>query len=116
MDAFDLSEFKIYESKPCEVNRNQLNRFCCTKHEQSLFKVGFADNFERSKYGDTISPNDIVINQYLSLPYPAVPKHVWSAERAHYTVKKSQVPFLVLFGFALESLNHFLYKGENDFR
>ena len=65
---------------------------------------------------DTISQDDIVRNQYLSLPYPAVSQESLQSEQNHYHSDKWNTPFSYSAENTLESINHFLYKGGNDFR
>ena len=65
---------------------------------------------------DTLTQDDIVRNQYSSLPYPAVSKRELAAELQYYKNTQNTTPYNMIFAFTLESLNHYLYKGENNFR
>ena len=67
-------------------------------------------------FGDTTNENDIVRQQYISLPYPAVSSNDLAAEKHYYKNTQIKSPYVVLFAFALERLNHFLFKGRNNFR
>ena len=75
---------------------------------------------EHSKFcqnGDTITQNDIVRSQYELLPYPTVTKERIEALRKHYGDKdKKDNPFARVPGSDLETINHYLFKGANDFR
>ena len=64
---------------------------------------------------DTLTQDDIVRSQYLTLPYPAVSYQELEEERQHYIGKKKDTPFKTHFTFSLDSLNHYLYNGENQF-
>ena len=65
---------------------------------------------------DTLTEDDIVRNQYLSFPYPAVSKQEIAKERQYYKNKQNATPYNTKFALMLESLNHYLYKGEESFR
>ena len=69
---------------------------------------------------DTLSQNDIVRNQYLTLPYPAVSEEELRNEKIYYdTIYKTgirKLPYIVNYGISFEALNHYLYKGRNTFR
>ena len=66
--------------------------------------------------GDTISPDDIVRIQYLSLPYPPVSKERLMRERSHYDSLRRHIPYEIPPQLALEAINHYLYQGANEFR
>ena len=108
----NVNPFEQYCSNSCSTRQGLYGAL--RSHE--LRSIGTEDYFELHGYGDTTTQNDIVRNQYFSLPYPAVSRQDLIAEKLHYTNKKSHIPFLATFAFALESLNHFLYKGLNRFR
>ena len=65
---------------------------------------------------DTLTQDDKVRNQYLSLPYPSVSKRELTAEWQYYKNRQNTTPYNEFYAFTLESLNHYLYKGENNFR
>ena len=70
-----------------------------------------------TNYQDTISEDDDVRKQYLSLPYLAVPKHYLEKEKGYYDSDRSaDKPFSVPYAWTLENLNHFLFEGKNHFR
>ena len=74
---------------------------------------------------DTFTQSDIVRNQYLLLPYPAVSLEDLAQEKAHYRNKVMSLiaygenrttPYNINFGMTLEAINHFLFKGKYNFR
>ena len=67
-------------------------------------------------YLDTITKEDLVQNQYLSFPYPAVTQEDIQIEKDYYNRKEQVAPFGITREITLESINHFLYKGSNTFR
>ena len=68
------------------------------------------------EYWDTITKDDLVRNQYLALPYPAVTENAIQKEQHHYNSNKQNKPFPIYVPIILERINHFLFKGNNDFR
>ena len=64
--------------------------------------------------GDTCTSNDIVVNQYESLPYPGFSAENISNEEDHY--KKYDTPSSIYPYHTLEKLNHFLHGGSESFR
>ena len=71
---------------------------------------------DKTRFSDTLTQDDIVRNQYSFLPYPAVSKRELEAEWQYYRNKQNTTPYNIIFAFTLESLNHYLYKGQNTFR
>ena len=71
---------------------------------------------EETMLSDTLTQDDIVRNQYSALPYPAVSKRELAVEWQYYKNKQNITPYYMIFAFTLESLNHYLYKGQNKFR
>ena len=71
---------------------------------------------DETRLSDTLTQDDIVRNQYSSLPYPAVSKRELAVESQYYKNKQNTTPYNMIFAFTLESLNHYLYKGQNKFR
>ena len=71
------------------------------------------DSFQN---GDTLTQNDIVRHQYELLPYPPVTKESIEAIREHYYDEdKRKDPLSRVPGSDLETINHYLFKGRNDF-
>ena len=64
---------------------------------------------------DTLSQDDIVRKQYALLPYPAVSRQDIEGLRRHYNGNNRHVPFVVAPHNELDVVNHFVYKGRNDF-
>ena len=65
---------------------------------------------------DTLTQDDIVRNQYSLLPYPAVSNNDILRLRNHYSSKDRDSPLFTAPSESLELLNHFLYRGRNNFR
>ena len=66
---------------------------------------------------DTTSQDDVVKNQYSSLPYPPVSEHQMELEKIHYMSNYSkQYPFDMYAPITLENMNHFLFNGNSSFR
>ena len=91
--------------KPCFVQSTFNSEYSIVHHEQK----------------------DIVLQQYLSLPYPAVSKEVLQMERKYYdkTVTQRTIkaygeirmkPFREFPVMTAESINHYLFQGRNSFR
>ena len=65
-------------------------------------------------YGDTLSSSDLVSRQYENLPYPPFTKADMLREEIWYKHETStNVSFSSI---RLEKVNHFLHKGEENFR
>ena len=99
-------------------NSEQNDHFCNNN-------IGIPTNYAKTRKehpnfyqnGDTITQNDIVRSQYELLPYPIVTKERIEALRKHYDDKnKRDNPFSRVPGSDLETINHYLFKGTNDFR
>ena len=71
-------------------------------------------------YHDFLTQDDIVRKQYSLLPFPPVSKHDLAIESMYYSRRKIGnnlvKPFTAVTAFTLESLNHFLFAGRNNFR
>ena len=87
------------------VNNNIIQNKHLNEHETNI-----------TNYLDTVSPEDLVKHQYSVLPYPPVSSDDIALEKLHYNGNKSELPYLIYPVLSLEPLNHFLYKGNNDFR
>ena len=92
----------------------KLDQFSCKglSYPNSIF------DRDASKYLDTLSHDDIVRNQYRLLPYPAVSPDMIANEKHyyHHSSDSWKKPYHFVFADALESINHFLFKGSNNFR
>ena len=64
---------------------------------------------------DTLTSDDIVRKQYAKLPYPAVTQRDIQLLRAHYNSDRQHIPFAIAPTQALETINHYLYRGRNNF-
>ena len=85
---------------------NKLTKTKCTMHT-------IRDSFEN---GDTLTQEDIVTKQYTSLPYPDISQTEIMATKYHYNSEFAYLPYMRPPSENLESLNHFLYEGGNDFK
>ena len=77
--------------------------------------LGNTYNIERSKNGDTATDADAAQNQYISLPYPAVTTENLFKEKQNYISGKKNTTYSAIPSLDLEYINHFLYRGGNDF-
>ena len=67
--------------------------------------------------GDTLSQSDMVANQYLNLPYPAVSNEELAEQQTFYKSKAGEsYPMRLYPTMTLENLNHFLFNGSQNFR
>ena len=89
-------------------------RECCKKLI-SLSLIGFDQNKDDFETYDGMSKDDIVRDQYKLLPYPPVPEEELKKEEQFYLENKFRMYHNYNF-LDLESLNHHLYRGQNDFR
>ena len=99
-----------------DINRNQNSKFSQHSCTYIHHKNEIISKYDSPGYLDTISQNDIVQQQYLSLPYPAVSQGDILNEQMHYSSSKRNTPFDVFDAITLETINHFLYKGSSNFR
>ena len=67
--------------------------------------------------GDTVIEDDVVRDQYSWFPYPAVTEDHFFREQQYYNNEQNQNnrPYTIVPSIVLENLNHFLFKGDNDF-
>ena len=65
--------------------------------------------------GDTLTSNDLVVKQYRSLPYPRISEEYILKEERHYRLDKNTVKITVP-SQMLEKINHYLNRGNEDFR
>ena len=77
-------------------------------------------DFDTSLHYDTLIQSDIVRNQYMTLPYPAVSEEELMNEKVYYdkiyNTAIRKVPYTITYGTTFEALNHYLYRGRNTFR
>ena len=97
-------------------------------NNQNITNVSYNSCFDKtiynSEYMGYYEQKDIVLQQYLSLPYPAVPKELLEIERNYYHKTPKTIkaygemrikPFRGNPGMNTESINHYLYQGKNSF-
>ena len=109
-EAFNQNNFH-FDNQP-NVSARNIHTHTCSElqnrnseaYEEKLF-----DNF------DTLSQDDIVRKQYALLPYPAVSRQDIERLRRHYNGNNRHVPGVVAPHNELDVVNHFLYKGRNEF-
>ena len=106
-NIFAIDYFEQDWNRPFKMN----SRLC-----KFVFTLITQNQSDETTGSDTLTQDDIVRNQYSSLPYPAVSKRELAAELQHYKNTQNTTPYNTIFAFTLESLNHYLYKGENNFR
>ena len=87
---------------------------CVQNHYQDGIKSEIEETF--AGHSDTVSLDDIVRNHYSLLPYPFFSRESLVRETYYYNSNKRNIPMGGAFSVTLENINHFLYKGANDFR
>ena len=87
---------------------------CYNKHSKEKCTVHTIR--DSLKIGDTLTQQDIVTRQYTSLPYPDISQKEIMATKYHYNSEFAYLPYMRPPSENLESLNHFLYQGGNDFK
>ena len=65
---------------------------------------------------DTTNHVDMVKQQYSLLPYPPVTDRQILSMKLHYGRRKTQLPFFSSPVLSLDTINHFLFDGSNDFQ
>ena len=67
------------------------------------------------KNGDTLTGNDLVTRQYENLPYPEFSEKEMLEEEEYY--KQDDQPLLATYAtHTLEKNNHYLHRGDENFR
>ena len=100
------------------INRSVLPNVAIRNYCMHLAKSSDSDAKKyRSEFAsyDVISDDDVVRNQYKSLPYPYVSEEELLREEAYYQRKTSD-PYVIMYSWNLENLNHYLFDGKNDFK
>ena len=69
---------------------------------------------DESQYGDTVSKTDLVIRHYEQLPYPQFSEEEIKREEDWY--KFETAPLWSYPSTRLEKINHFLRKGNENFK
>ena len=99
-------------------NMNLFGLICDQVHIGS--KGNESKGLNPHRYYDFLTQDDIVRKQYSLLPFPPVSKHDLAIENMYYSKRKIGnnlvKPFTAVTAFTLESLNHFLFAGRNNFR
>ena len=89
------------------------NDMCVNVEKQNVSSYEY--NWDPTNNGDSISEDDIVRNQYSLLPFPPVREDHFHKEKGHYSGSERNKPFVINPPIVLENLNHFLFKGGNNF-
>ena len=66
--------------------------------------------------GDTSTINDLVTKQYEDLPYPEFSSLNMLNEERHYNVSTESDPSVIFPTDTLEKHNHYLHRGNQNFR
>ena len=92
-----------------------INSNGCRSHTNIV--TGFPRNDTDGSSNENIDTelNDIVQRQYLMLPYPPFTKQDLENEENYYQSSGDVPPLLFSFLIQLEYINHYLFKGKNDF-
>ena len=117
--VFDLPlDSYVKRSKHVWTNSKQNDHFCNSNIDIPINNAKtWKKHYNSYQNGDTITQNDIVRSQYELLPYPTVTKERIEALRKHYgDENKRDNPFARVPGSDLETINHYLFKGTNNFR
>ena len=78
--------------------------------------ITFRVSENSSSNGDTLSQNDFVVQHYENLPYPPFSKLDMNEEYNYYKQDIESIPKFGVPTNTLENLNHFLFKGKENFR
>ena len=65
--------------------------------------------------GDTLTAHDLVTRQYEKLPYPEVKEEELVHEEDYYK-RVERAPLKIHPSHTLEKLNHFFYRGKQNFQ
>ena len=65
---------------------------------------------------DTLTQNDLVTQQYASLPYPPFGEENIKKEETHYETNSNAELKMGFRYITLENINHFLFSGSENFR
>ena len=66
-------------------------------------------------HGDTVTTNDLVSIQYETLPYPTFDDEKMAYEKGHYK-NNEETPAIIFQDETLEKINHYLYRGSENFQ
>ena len=102
--------FDVYKSQRSNFT---IKEICKAMTSVRVIHVDHKQN-DYEKY-DGMSEDDIVRGQYKSLPYPPVPEEELKQEEKFYTENSFRM-YHKIHVLDLESVNHYLYRGQNDFR
>ena len=109
------SELKIISKNNVKLNELKSEKsMSCSENSKQNNPIELNDNMIRNY--DTLSQDDVVKQQYAMLPYPEVKPGEFENIRRHYNSENKNIPMLIAPAVTLENINHFLFRGRNDFR
>ena len=94
-------------------HNSTFGQHCCFS---MYYNNKITDKYDYPQYSDITPQDDIVQQQYLTLPYPPVHQSDILNEQIYYSGSEPTKPLNIYDAFTLENVNHFLFKGSNDFR
>ena len=118
-DRFETASSKIYFLLKSEIKNHHYKNPCHSKATSFRKDTDYVEGY------DTLSESDIVRIQYSKLPYPPVTDQSLAKEKMYYDDNINPIkaygamqnkPYFVSYGTTLEAVNHFLFKGKNNFR
>ena len=89
-----------------------INTYKCVQIQNEAFEANKGMPFDKT---DTLSQDDIVRKQYELLPYPSVTNEEIEELQKHYNGHDRHLPYITYPINELDVVNHFLYKGRNNF-
>lgn len=95
-----------------DTPKDDINSYKCVKIQNETSEENQGILFEKT---DTLSQDDVVRKQYELLPYPAVTSEEIEELQKHYNGPDRHLPYITYPTNELDVVNHFLYKGRNDF-
>ena len=118
-DRFETASSKIYPRLKPEIEKFRYQNQYSSKTTNFRKDTGYVEGY------DTLSESDVVRIQYSKLPYPPVTDQSLAKEKMYYDDNINPIkaygamrnkPYFVSYGTTLEAINHFLFKGKNNFR
>ena len=115
---FETASSKIYFQLKSEIQKHHYPNSC------HLNTTNFPKDTDYVEGYDTLSESDVVRIQYSKLPYPPVTEQSLAKEKMYYDDNINPIkaygamrnkPYFVSYGTTLEAVNHFLFKGKNNF-
>ena len=111
---FGRSMYTVEVKNSLGIYQIKSNRLTC--HE--VYKQGHISNHKDrnvQRYSDRSSNDDHVQLQYLKLPYPKISYNTIRKEYKYYLNQNSNYYLSSYNSLELDYLNHYLYRGQNNF-